>query len=160
MTYYLLIAAVLTGCIVRADGWGSANPRWQKAIKFFSTYTCAALFALLTLPLHGSLLTACAAFAGFAVWRIPGFDGWEDFKKMFYRGAWTSAIAFALISSAQSAPAWAVLMLAPFSAAYAAIYSGGYKYLPTTVLGFNRHVWIEHASGWAFFLAVAGVCAV
>jgi hypothetical protein len=168
---FSLFSIILTGFLVRADGWGTDEPRWQRLAKFFNAFSCAGLFALLC-ALSSPLLPSLAAGLAFLVWRLPGFrmgglpkiitkfihptrwlaaeNGWQNWRNMFVRGLWTSAVGFTLISLVAHGHIWGVLLAAPFSAAYMLIYSGGYKWLPETIFGFNRHVWIELASGSAF----------
>jgi len=148
---------LLAGLLARADGWGydGSRPAWKRAAKFLNAWTCSGIFGMLMLLATGNIFVALASFLAFVIWRLPGFNGWENYRNMFIRGAWTSAIGFLLIAlAAQVSPLWALLFI-PFSAVYAGIYAGGYKYLPQMILGFDRHVWIEHASGWAFALFVS-----
>jgi hypothetical protein len=157
-----LFYITLTGFLVRADGWGPESnaqaaswPKWKlRASKFFNAWSCGALFAALSLATSGSFLVTLAAFFAFIVWRAPGFNGWQNFWAMFLRGAWTSLLGFAALSWAAAGHPFYGWLFIPFSIVYAAIYSGGYRYLPETIFGFNRHVWIENASGWAFGISV------
>jgi hypothetical protein len=59
-------------------------------------------------------------------------------------------LGFGLLSYVQHGNIDGAIYSVPFAAIYMVIYSGGYRWLPEKVLGLNRHVWIEHASGWAF----------
>jgi hypothetical protein len=104
-------------------------------------------------------ITALCAGLAFLIWRAPKFHGWENWANMYWRGWWTSAIGFTLVSYAAHGVPYYGLLSVPFAAIYMTIYAGGYKWLPQTILGFNRHVWIEHASGWefrAFVLVIIG----
>lgn len=147
---------ILTGLLARADGWGTRNPFWDDAAIFFNAITCSLLFALLT-AFYAPPLVAVVAGLAFWLFRAPNFDGWGDWLRMLWRGFWPTFIGFTVLSIvAHGAPYYGVLS-APFAALYMLIYAGGYKWLPETVLKFDRHVWIEHASGWlfgAFTLAV------
>ena len=153
----ILAYIIIGGLLARADGWGSSSPRWKKLSDFFNAFSCGGLFALATLLLTEDVLTSLAAGVAFIVWRAPGFNSWEKWGAMFWRGLWPSAIGFTLLSYVAHGHGWLGLLALPFSAIYMTIYAGGYKWLPETILGFNRHVWIEHATAWvfgAFILAV------
>jgi hypothetical protein len=148
-----LLYIVFSGFLSRAKGWGAEAdaPKWQKKLAaFLSIWTCGGLFALATLLLTLDALTALAAGVAFIVWRNPGFHGWEKWGAMFWRGLWPSAIGFTLLSYVTHGHGWLGLLSLPFSVIYMTIYAGGYKWLPETILGFKRHVWIELASGSAF----------
>lgn len=147
---------VLSGFLVRADGWGTDDPRWKPAAKFFNVWSCGGLFALIS-AFFVSPLVALAAGGAFVAWRLPGFNKWEDWENMFWRGAWTSFIGFTLVSLAAHDSLLGGVLSVPFSIVYASIYAFGYKYLPQEILGFNKHVWIEHASGWAFSVFILAV---
>lgn len=142
-----LLYIILTGFLVRADGWGTKDPFWEHAAIIFDAWTCAALFTLISIIYFG-FPVGFACGAAFLIYRLPGFDGWTNWKNMFMRGLWPSAIGFAAISLAAHGHAWFTLLAVPFAAMYAAIYVGGYTRFPETFLGLNQHVWIEHASGW------------
>jgi hypothetical protein len=145
MTTVLYI--ILTGILSRADGWGDSS--WPRVEKFFNAQTCSILFAILT-TFYASPLVALAAGLAFWLFRAAGFDSWTDWFIVFWRGFWPTFIGFTLLSLvAHGIPYWGMLSV-PFTALYALIYVGGYKWAPETILGFNRHVWIEHASGWLF----------
>jgi hypothetical protein len=144
-----LLHIILTGFLVRADGWGTDNPRWQRVAKFLNVWSCAGLFTLLSL-FYFPPLVALACGASFVLYRISGFNGWQNWLNMLWRGFWPTFIGFTVLSLvAHGVPYWGVLSV-PFAALYMLVYAGGYKWLPETILGFNRHVWIEHASGWLF----------
>jgi len=141
---------LLSGFLARADGWGTDDAKWVKVSEFFNVWTCSALFGLLSFLFGAPLLLSVALAAAFLVWRLPGFHGWESWKEMYWRGLWTSAIGFSLVSlAAHNSVAYGFLSI-PFSAVYALSYVGSYKWLPETLLWFNRHVWAEHSSGWFF----------
>jgi hypothetical protein len=147
-----MIYLIVTGFLVRADGWGG----YPRIDKYFNAITCSLLFALLT-AFYASPLVAVVA--GFAFWlfRAPGFDGWQNWLNMLWRGFWPTFIGFTVLSLvAHGVPYYGVLS-APFAALYMLIYAGGYKWLPESILGFNRHVWIEHASGWLLGLFILQV---
>lgn len=149
----LVLYIIITGFLVRADGWGTDDPKYQRVAKFFNVWSCGGLFAVLTLVLTGLWLVSLVAGAAFIVWRMPGFNGWEKYWNMFARGAWTSFIGFTSLSYAAHGFPYCGWVFVPFSFVYAAIYAGGYKYLPNEIEGFGKHAWIEHASGWAFAIA-------
>jgi hypothetical protein len=143
------LSIIITGFLVRADGWGTDDPRWKKVADFLNAWSCAALFALLC-AFSAPLLPSAVAGLAFLVWRMPGFNGWENWLNMYWRGWWTSALGFGLLSCVvHGNPCYGILSV-PFAAVYMTIYAGGYKWLPQTILGYDHHVWIEHASGWAF----------
>jgi hypothetical protein len=144
-----LIYIILTGFLDRAVGWGTDNPRWKRLAEFFEVWTCAGLFLLLSALYYGSLVGA-ACGAAFIAYRLPGFNGWQNWGAMFLRGLWPTAIGFTLVAATAHAPLFLGLLCVPFAALYMLVYSGGYAWLPETILGLNRHVWIEHASGWLF----------
>jgi len=140
-----MLSVILTGFLVRADGWGGS--------KLLNVWSCSALFALLC-ALSAPLLPSLVAGLAFLLWRAPGFNGWENWLGMYWRGLWTSFLGFTLLSCvARAYPLYGLLSM-PFAAVYMLIYSGGYKWLPNKIFGFDRHVWIEHASGWAFDAAI------
>ena len=143
-----ILYIIFVGFLVRADGWGTEDKRWKKVSDVLNIWTCAILFGLLCLTITDAI-SAIACVGAFIIWRLPGFDGWQNYKEMYWRGLWTTAIGFTLVALTVHT-SFSGLLSIPFAAIYAAIYTGGYKYLPETILGFNRHVWIEHASGWAF----------
>lgn len=170
----ILIDLAAAGFLVRADGWGGSE-RWEKLSDFFNVFTCSALFATLC-ALSAPPLDAFAAGLVFLVWRIFGFrnggasertlaripgwlgrtvramvvkeGGWQSYTNMFVRGAWTGFIGFTLLSFVVHGHPFYAWLFIPFAATYACIYTGGYMYLPDKILGYDRHVWIEHASGW------------
>jgi hypothetical protein len=144
-----VIYLVITGLLVRADGWGTDNPKLQPLAKFFDVWTCASLFTLLSTSLFG-VYTGLASGAAFFIYRLSGFDGWKNWKNMYWRGLWTSAIGFTLVSIVVHGHAAYGLLAIPFSAIYMLIYSGAHNYLPENIGGFNKHVWVEHSSGWVF----------
>ena len=147
-----MLFILLTGLLVRADGWGGSD-RWKRLADYFNVWSCAALFAVLSAFFFPPLV-ALACGVAFLVWRLPGFNEWENWLNMFWRGWWTSAIGFLLISFVAHQHIIYGLLSVPFAAVYMTIYAGGYKWLPETIWGFSRHVWIEHASGWAFAAAI------
>lgn len=144
-----LIHIILTGFLARAAGWGADSPRWKPVANLFDAWSCAALFALLS-AFYVPLLVAPACGVAFLVWRLPGFNKWESWPNMFWRGLGTSVIGFTLVSLVAHGNLYGWVLSIPFAAVYMLIYAGGYKWLPQTILGFDRHVWIEHASGWVF----------
>lgn len=153
MMFYMF----LSGLLVRADGWGTDEPRWKSVANFFNAITCALIFAILTIVYTNDIITGFCAGWAFWIWRAPGFHGWEKWGAMFWRGLWSTSIGFTLLSYVAHGHGLLGLLTLPFSVIYMTIYAGGYKWLPETILGFNRHVWIEHASGLvfgAFILAV------
>lgn len=158
---FTLIFMILGGLLVRADGWGPENdtvaaswPKWKLfAAKFFNAITCslivAGITAILTTP-----LTGLAVGLAFWLFRAPGFDGWTNWLHMYWRGFWPTFIGFTALSLlVHNAPYFGLLSL-PFAALYMLTYVGGYKWMPETILGYNRHVWIEHISGWLFIAHV------
>lgn len=155
----MIFAAVtiLAGFLVRADGrWGGV---WYLGVLF------GALCLTFAPP-----LTALACAAAFVLFRLPGFrnggfalvfdkylpdeQGWQTWPNMFVRGWWTTAIGYGLVSYAEHGNIDGAIYSVPFAAIYMLIYSGGYRWLPAKVLGLERHLWIEHASGWAFMGAI------
>ena len=143
-----LLYIILTGFLVRADGWGGAG-RWKRGSDAFNAFSCSALFAVLCVFIMPPA-TAFTAGLAFLVWRLPGFHGWENCLNMFWRGLWTSAVGFTMLSYVAQGHPYYGLLSVPFAAVYMLIYSGAYNWLPEKFWGFNRHVWVEHASGWAF----------
>lgn len=137
---------LLTGLFVRADGWGG--------IKAINVWLCSPLFALLVLLYSGDAFVSLAAGLSFLLWRLPAFHGWEDWENMFWRGVWPTFIGFTALSYIVHGEATYGLLCVPFGVVYASIYSYGYKYLPQNILSLDRHVWIEHASGWVFGLCI------
>jgi predicted lysophospholipase L1 biosynthesis ABC-type transport system permease subunit len=152
-----ILFIIATGFLVRADGWGPQDgwvfatwPEWKRrASKFFNVWSCSALFVVLSAFLFPPLV-ALACGVAFALYRFPGFNPWQVWRYMFLRGLWPTAIGFAIVAAVSGASLWFALLCVPFAVIYASIYSGGYRYLPQTILGLDRHVWIEHASAWAF----------
>ena len=147
-----LIHLILTGFLVRADGWGGHS----RIDKYFNAVTCAVLFAVIT-AFYAQPLIGVAAGLAFWAFRAPGFHGWHVWPGMLWRGFWPTLIGFALVSLAAHGNPYYGMLSVPFAGLYMLIYAGGYKWLPETVLGFNRHVWIEHASGWAFSFFILGI---
>lgn len=154
---------IAAGFLVRADGWGpesqaqaAAWPKWVlRASKFFNVWSCAGLFTLLSL-FYFHPLVALACGGAFVAYRLSGFHGWQNWREMFWRGLWTSAIGFTVIGLAAYGTPYFGFASIPFAALYALTYSGGYKWLPYSFLGFQLHVWIEHVSGYllAAFITV------
>lgn len=150
-----ILSSIATGFLVRADGWGPINhevakswhPCVLRASKFFNVWSCAALYVMICLVLYTPIV-ALACGAAFVLFRLPGFNPWQVWRYMFLRGLWTTAAGFFLLCLATDANFMLSLLCVPFAAIYATIYSGGYKWLPQKILGLDRHVWIEHASGW------------
>jgi len=148
-----LLYIILTGFLARADGWGTKDPFWDSAAIFFNAITCSLLFAILT-AFYAPPLVAVVAGVAFWLFRAPGFNSWTDWLQVLWRGFWTSFAGFTILSiAAHGNPHYGFLSV-PFSAFYALTYVGGYKWLPDRLLGFNQHVWIEHASAWLFGLSV------
>jgi hypothetical protein len=138
---------ILTGFLVRADGWGTNDANYQWAAKFFNAITCSLIFALLT-TFYTTPIAALASGLAFWVIRAPGFDGWENWLNMYWRGFWTSFLGLTLVSLAANSNPYGGLLSVPFAGLFMLAYAGGYKWLPDKVLGFSKHVWIEHATGW------------
>jgi hypothetical protein len=147
-----IIYIILGGLLARADGWGTDEPRWQPFAKFFNAFSCGGLFALATLLLTLDVLTSLAAGVAFIVWRAPGFNQWENWLAMFWRGLWTSAIGFTLVTVVSTGEAWGITAAPLMGAAQALCYSGGYKFLPGRIAQVFVHPVIEVASG-LFFVA-------
>lgn len=148
----------LGGMLTRADGWGPANdqvaatwPKWQRWLcDFFNVWSCGGLFAVLALIYTGAPLTSLIAGLAFVAWRLPGFNGWEKWLPMFWRGAWTAAIGFTALSLVvHHHPYFGVLALA-MGVAEMIAYSGSYKWLPGRVPDWAVHVIAEISSGVAF----------
>lgn len=166
--------AIITGFLVRAEGWHyylPTNPtHLQRTIKrieeFFTAITSGLCFGVLCLFITEPL-TALACALAYMFFRVPGFrngglawafdkhlpdeQGWQTWPNMFVRGWWTTAIGYGLVSYAEHGNIDGAIYSVPLAAIYMVIYSGGYRWLPEKMLGFSRHLWIEHASGWAFF---------
>lgn len=153
-----LIYIILGGILVRLDGWGpeteaiaAAWPKWKLAVtKFFNVWTCGLTFALMTLAYAGSPLTALVAGLAFVAWRLPGFNGWEKWWEMFWRGAWTSAIGFTALSFTVHHHPYYGWLFIPMGIAEMVTYSGSYKWLPGRVPQWAVHVTAEITSGLAF----------
>lgn len=161
--FSILAYTIASGFLVRASGWGPESaaqaaswPKWKLWLsEFLSDYTCAAIFGVLS-ALYFTPLVGAACLLAFLLYRIPAFHGWQNWREMFWRGLWPSAIGFTLIGlAAHGTPDFGFAAI-PFAGFYMMAYSGGYKWLPETVLGFNRHVWIEHASKWLFAIFILG----
>lgn len=179
-----LLYIILGGFLARADGWGTDNPRLKPLADFFNAFSCSALFALLcyfSAPLYPSIAAALA----FLTWRLFGFrnggmtetiiahipgglgrairamvvkeDGWQSYSNMFVRGAWTSLIGLSLVSLTTHGHPFYGLLFIPFAATYACIYTGGHTYLPQTIFGFDKHVWVENASGWLLYITLTAI---
>lgn len=168
-----LLYILATGFLVRADGWGPINhevakswhPWVLRASKFFNAWSCSALFAVLS-ALYFEPLVGAACGLAFLIFRLPGFHGWQNWKEMYWRGLWTSAIGFALIGIAAHVTPYFGFASIPFAALYMLTYAGGYKWLPYDFFGFQLHVWIEQTSGWllaatitAYLLQLGGASA-
>ena len=151
-----MLYAIITGFLMRADGWGTKDPFWIPVAEFFNAITCALLFALLT-SFYAPPLVALTAVLAFWLIRSPDFESWMDWLQMLWRGFWPSFIGFTLISLVAFEHPHYGLLSVPFSALYMLTYAGGYKWLPESILGFNRHVWIEHISGWIFAIFILGI---
>ena len=154
------IFILLGGILVRADGWGGPTepgaPAWQKSIAhFFSGWTCSVVFAFLTLAYTLDFYAFVPAFIAYAAWRVPGFNGWQKWWHMFWRGAWTSAIGFTLLSVVMRNTADYGYLFIAMGAAEALAYSGSYKWLPGRVPDWAVHVTAEISSGLAFTALVA-----
>jgi hypothetical protein len=76
---------------------------------------------------------------------------------MVWRGFWPAFIGLTLLSAVAHGHPFYGLLSVPFAALYALIYVGGYKWAPETILGFNRHVWIEQSRGWLIGAMVLAV---
>lgn len=158
-----LLYIIFTGFLVRADGWGpesqaqaaSWHPWVLRASKFFNAWSCSALFAALSALYFGPLVGVACGLA-FLIFRLPGFNGWQNWREMFWRGLWTSAIGFTVIGLASYGTPYFGFAAIPFAALYMLTYAGAYKWLPYSFLGLQLHVWIELVSGYllAAFITV------
>jgi len=140
--FYILLGGILA----RADGWGTDEPRWQPFAKFLNAFSCGGLFALATLLLTLDVLTSLAAGVAFIVWRAPGFNQWENWRTMYWRGLWTSAIGYTLVTFTATGEAWGIAAAPFMGVAMALAYSGSYKWLAK----YNPQVIAEVSSGMAF----------
>lgn len=150
-----LLYIILTGLLVRADGWGTDNPRWKLYADFFNAYTCGLIFAVLSTIYASDIIAGAAAGLAFIIWRAPGFDGWEIWRNMFIRGLWTSAIGFTILSLVLYGHPFFGLLALPMGCAQALCYAGGYKWLPGRIPEPYVHPVIEIASGICFATLIA-----
>lgn len=156
-----LLYATITALLVRADGWGPESesqflawPKWKRELSnFFSAYTCSLLFGIMMTHQFDLLVGITSAFA-FWLYRFPGFNGWQVWRYMFIRGLWPLSIGLALVGLAAHANPYYALLAIPAAPIYATIYYGGYKWLPQTIAGLDRHVWIELASGYLLYALI------
>lgn len=154
----IFIYILAGGILVRLDGWGPETPeiaadwpKWKLAVtKFFNVWTCGLFFALATMAYSGMLLASIIAGLAFVMWRLPGFDGWEKWWMMFWRGAWTSAIGFTILSMILYKHPYYGWLLIPMGIAEMVAYSGSYKWLPGRIPQWMVHVVAEITSGLAF----------
>lgn len=142
-----LIYCVLAGLLVRAEGWGTKDPRWKHVADFFDVVSCSILFSILTYIFGYDLLISLAAGAAFFIFRAPGFRGWEKWLPMFWRGLWTSAIGFTILSYVVNGNLLGGLLAIPMGAAMAICYSGTYKWLPGRIPQWMVHPVAEITSG-------------
>lgn len=150
-----LLYIILGGLLARADGWGTDSPRWKKCAEFFNVWTCSALFALLTLLYCGDVLTSIASGAAFALFRGPGFKGWEKWGEMFWRGLWTTALGFSIVSfAAHNHSFWCVLAV-PMGVAEMVAYSGSRKWLTGHLSDNNIQIVSEISSTMALGAFIA-----
>ncbi len=145
-----LIYIILGGLLARADGWGTDEPRWQPFAKFFNAFSCGGLFAFATLLLTLDVMTSLAAGVAFIVWRAPGFHGWEKWGAMFWRGLWTSAIGFTLVTFASTGEAWGIAAAPFMGIAQALCYSGVRKLLTGRLSDNGVQAVSEVTSGMSF----------
>ncbi len=160
MAVSLALYILAGGLLTRADGWGPESeavaaswPSWKhRLVKFFSVWTCGALFGIASLLLSGDILASFVAAVAFLVWRIPGFNGWEKWGGMWVRGAWPSLIGFTALSFAVHGQPFYGWLFAPFACVYALCYSGSYKWIKYP----QCHIVAEITSGMTFaaFIAV------
>ena len=144
---------IATGFLVRASGWGPESaaqaaswPKWKRrSSEFLSDYTCAAIFGIISAALFTPMV-GIACVVAFLLYRIPAFHGWQNWRNMYWRGLWPLAIGFDLVGIAAHLELHYALFAIPAAIPYMFIYAGGYKWLPSTILGFPKHTWIEHAS--------------
>lgn len=153
-----ILFIILGALLVRADGWGPENedvaatwPKWKLAVtKIFNAWTSGACFALLTLIYTGLPLVALIAGLAFVLFRAPGFNGWENWLNMFWRGAWPTFIGFTILSLVAVDQPYYGLLFVPMAFAEMFAYSGSYKWLPGRVPQSWIHVIAELSSGAAF----------
>ncbi len=153
-----LLFIILGGLLSRAKGWGAKEgaPVWQnKLAEFFSLPTCSALFALLTFIYSGDILAALTGGAAFAVWRGPGFKGWERWGAMFWRGLWTSTIGFTMMSLVLYNHPYYGLLAIPMGIAEMLAYSGARKWLTGRLSDNGVQIVSEVSSGFALVAYVA-----
>ncbi len=160
-----LMFILLGGLLSRLDGWGPENdtvaatwPKWQLDLaKYGNVRTCGLCFAILALIYTFDPLVSLAAGLAFVAFRLPGFDGWEKWLVMFWRGAWTALIGFALLSyAAHGHPYYGWLFLGMGLAEMLA-YCVPYNYLLGRLPDWVIHPIAEISSGAAF---TAFVCVI
>ena len=143
-----LIIVILGGLLARIDGWGGGNSKWGKFIaEHGSVWVCGGVFGLMFAT--KDLWLGPIAAAAFIAWRLPGFNKWENPINMLWRGMWTSAIGFGLLSiyTGFSQP---LLLAALMGGAQALFYSGTYKHLRGRIADPWLHVVAEVGSGLAY----------
>lgn len=140
MSTFLVI--LLGGLLVRLDGWGG-TPRW------LSTWVLGILSGLAVSLVTSDVYGLFAAIA-FIAWRLPGFNQWERWLNMFWRGMWPTAITFPVLSYIATGNTWWGLLAIPMGFAEALAYSGAYKWLPGRVKEWVVHVVAEITSGFFF----------
>jgi len=148
--FYILLG----GLLARADGWGTDNPRLKRLADFFNAATCSGIFAVASTIYADDIIAGICAGLAFYIWRAPGFNRWENWRTMFWRGMWASAIGFTIMSFVLYGHAYGALLSIPMGAAQALCYSGGYKFLQGRIAQAWVHPVIEIASG-IFFVAHA-----
>ncbi len=145
-----LLYILLGGLLVRADGWGTDNPRFKRLADFFNAATCAGIFAVASTLYAGDIIAGFCAGLAFYVWRAPGFNQWENWRTMYWRGLWPSAIGFYFMSVVLYGHGTGALLSISMGAAQALCYSGGYKFLPGRIAQAWVHPTIEITSGLFF----------
>lgn len=115
-----LIYMVIGGLLGRLDGWGGH--------KYANVWVCGLLFAVATLILFGDFTAAMLCWTGFVLFRAPGFDEWQDWLKMYWRGFWPSAIFFTILSLYVVGHFGYGLLAFLMGAVEMLMYSGTFKY--------------------------------
>lgn len=152
----LVLYIILGGLLARADGWGTDSPRWKRVADFFNAATCGGVFAVASAAYAGDIIAGFCAGLAFYIWRAPGFNQWENWRTMFWRGLWTSAIGFGLMSLILCGHLLGIILALPMGIAQAICYAGGYKWLPGRIAQAWVHPVIEIASGVCFVIVLGG----